>query len=178
MTTEPIIIPLHKGKLVSFLLGTAFLTIIGIWVLLFDRDINSSLKYGVGLPVTLFFGAIAITYFIKYRSNKPGIVIDDNGITDNASGVSAGFIPWADVKRIYISNVATQEFVMIEVSNPKHYITRQPNLLKRMMMWANWKSWGTPITITANGLQTFTPVLVEILEDKWAEYKNNGRHEH
>lgn len=170
MATEHIIIPLHKSRIRNYLLGSALLAIGGIAILIFDNNLNNYLKYGVGLPVTLFFGAIAVTYFIKFNSNKPGIVIDGSGITGNASGVSAGFIPWADVKRIYISNIATQEYVMIDVSDPKHYIARQRNLLKRLMMWANWKSWGSPINITANGLQTFTPVLLEILEDKWEEF--------
>lgn len=42
---------------------------------------------------------------------------------------------------------------MLEVNNPQDYIDRQDSLFKRKGMQLNYKMYGTPLSITANGLK-------------------------
>ncbi|NJM80956.1 MAG: hypothetical protein HC854_17510 [Flavobacterium sp.] len=43
---------------------------------------------------------------------------------------------------------------MIITKNPEAYISRQKGVLKRKTMQLNYKSYGSPICISANALQT------------------------
>jgi hypothetical protein len=152
MPQEPVIIPISKGKLVKLICFCFLFLFIGTWMLFTKHETGNSVmdsalvKYGAAV-LGILMGATGLVFFIrKLGDKKPGLIIDDNGITDNASGVAAGFIPWEDITHIYTTKVMNQEFIMIGVTNPEGYISRQPGALKRKMMKANMKSYGSPIS--------------------------------
>jgi hypothetical protein len=55
---------------------------------------------------------------------------------------------------------------MLQVKNPRQYIDRQTSLLKRKGMELNNKMYGTPISITPNGLKITFENLLTILTKK------------
>ncbi|AWH85875.1 hypothetical protein HYN59_12510 [Flavobacterium album] len=180
MSKEPVIIQLSKGKLTLLLIGSIIFVTIGIWILVF-KPVSSNVllnnlivKYGAGIAGIIFFGLTTIIFIKKLFDTRPGLIIDEKGITDNASGVSAGFIPWEDVRHIYTTQVMNQKFIMIGVSNPGDYIKRQTNFLKKRMMATNYKTYGSPISITPNGLKTDFEMLLSILNNNWEEFKKQS----
>ena len=65
---------------------------------------------------------------------------------------------------------------ILEVKNPQEYIGRQKSLLKRKGMELNYKMYGTPISITANGLkmpfeELFTLVSVKFQDTRTAAHQ-------
>ena len=60
---------------------------------------------------------------------------------------------------------------MLIVNNPEQYISRQTNVIKRKAMQINFKRFGSPISISANGLQCKFEDLQNIFEKKFAEVK-------
>ncbi|MEL1245827.1 STM3941 family protein [Flavobacterium sp. DGU11] len=180
MSKEPVVIQLSKGKLALLLIGSIIFVIIGVWILV-SGPVSSNVlldnpivKYGAGIASILFFGFIAVAYIVKLFDTRPGLIIDEKGITDNASGVSAGFIPWGDVRHIYTTQVMNQKFIMIGVNNPEDYINRQAKFLKKKAMNYNFKNYGSPISITPNGLKMDFENLLSALNTKWEENKNNA----
>ena len=121
---EQIEIPLSKKKMLLTLFGAIIFVGLGLWFLINPPKIsnlifgNPTLIFIVGLASIIFFGLVAITIFRKFSDKKPGLIINRKGITDNSSGVSAGLIPWTDIKEIKISQVMSQKFLMFIVPSP------------------------------------------------------------
>ena len=175
--TEQIEIPLSKKKMLMTLFGAIVFVVLGLWFLVNPPKINNpilgnpTLIFIVGLVSILFFGFVAITIFRKFSDKKAGLIISKEGITDNSSGVSAGQIPWTDILEIKVSQVMSQKFLMLIVSNPQDYLDKVTNPLKRNTMKMNYKTYGSPISISSNALQTDFDNLYKLLKEKMREYK-------
>lgn len=175
---EQIEIPLSKQKMILTILGSIVFVGLGIWFLINPPKIsnpiigNPTLIFIIGLASILFFGLVAVTMFRKFSDKKPGLIISRQGITDNSSGVSAGLIPWTDIQEIKVSQVMSQKFLMFIVSNPQDYLDKVKNPLKRNAMKMNYKTYGSPISISSNALQTNFDDLQKLLVEKMNEYKS------
>jgi hypothetical protein len=178
MTQEQLIeIPLSKKKMILTLLGSIAFVGIGVWFLIAPPKISNpvfgdpTLLFIVGLASILFFGLVAVVVIRKLPDNKAGLTINEQGIIDNSSGVSAGLVLWSDIEEIRVSQVMSQKFLMFIVRNPQDYINRQTNPLKRKGMEMNYKSYGSPVSISANALQTNFDNLYDLLNKKLKEHK-------
>lgn len=175
---EQIEIPLSKQKMLLTLLGSIVFVGLGIWFLINPPRIsnpilgNPALIFILGLASILFFGLVAVTILRKFSDKKPGLIISRHGITDNSSGVSAGLILWTDIQEIKISQVMSQKFLMFIVSNPQDYLDKVTNPLKRNAMKMNYKTYGSPISISSNALRINFNELQKILVKKMNEYKS------
>jgi hypothetical protein len=175
--TEQIEIPLSKKKILLLLFGAIAFVVIGVLFLInpsiFISSIvrNTTMIFIAGLASVLFFGLCAIVAFRKLFDKKVGLVINREGIIDNSSGVSAGVVLWSDIKKIETCSVAGQKFLMIIVTNPQDYIDKVTSPLKRKAMAMNYKTYGSPISISANSLQTNFDRLHNLLTEKMKEYK-------
>lgn len=141
----------------------------GIWFILKP---HSGKMFLAGLASILFFGLIAFYIVKKLTDKSPGLTISNEGVFDNASAVSAGFIPWADVLEISETRVVNQSFINIIVKNPQEYIDRQTNAFKRKVAQINYNSYGTVIGISANGLKCNYPELKAALQERFSLHKN------
>jgi hypothetical protein len=170
--TQKIEIPISKEKLIKLLIGSLVFVTIGLWFVIGKPTINNAIfsnpavVFGMGI-VSIVFSSVSIFIMLKkLKDTKPGFVIDDTGVTDNSSAVSAGHIPWADITAIKTAQVFTQKFIIIIVNNPEDYINQQTSVLKRENMKMNLKSYGSPITITASTLKYNFTDLENILRER------------
>jgi len=174
---EKIEIPLSKTKMTMTFLGSLIFVGVGIWFLVNPPKINNPIVGNptiiliIGIALVLFFGLVSITIFRKFSDKKAGLIISEKGIMDNSSGVSAGLIIWTDVEEIKVSQVMSQKFLMFIVKNPQEYIDKVSNPIKRNTMKINYKSYGSPISISANVLKIDFDDLKQLLEEKMREYK-------
>jgi hypothetical protein len=174
---EQIEIPLSKTKTILTFFGSLSFVGLGIWFLLNPPKISNPILgnpiviFIIGLASILFFGLVGITIFRKFSDKKAGLVISRQGIIDNSSGVSAGLIPWIDIQEIRVSQVMNQKFLMFIVENPQEYLEKVSNPIKRNAMKMNYKTYGSPISISANALQTDFDELRDLLIEKMNEFK-------
>jgi hypothetical protein len=180
LTTQPIIIALNKTKIIPMFVGSLVFVILGLWLILMPPKTGNS-YWGnetkmriAGYASTIFFGTCGFLYARKLSDNKPGLVIDDQGFTDNSSSVAAGQVLWSDVNYISVTEVSRQKFVMIFVNNPTEYIDRQSSFFKRKVMAMNYKMYDTPINISANSLKISFPELYSTLKDKFENRKGKS----
>ena len=125
----------------------------------------------LGFSSFSFFG-LAIPYAIKKIFNKDfGLIIDEKGIYDNSSGVSAGLILWQDIIDINFLQVQKIKFIQIIVSNPDYYIYRKKNIIFRFFMFLNKKIYGTPISISSTGLKCSFDELDESISIALKKFK-------
>lgn len=158
------------GSLVFVGLGLWLLTnppVINLWLFGDPRVI-----FMAGLASVIFFGLISVTVFRKISDKKPGLIINRQGITDNSSGVSAGQILWTDIKEIIILEEVNQKILVIIVKNPDDYLKKVSNPLKWILMKMTHGSYGSPISISSNALQTNLDDLYKLLMKKMNQYKS------
>lgn len=174
---QQIEIPFSKTKMLKTIYSAIVFVGIGLWFLLSPPKIsnpffgNATVISIVGVVSIFFFGLILITMIRKVRDKNAGLIINNQGVIDNSSGVSAGLVTWADIQEIKVTKVMNQKFLMFIVKNPKEYIDRVKNPLKRKGMEMNYRSYGSPISISANSLQTNFDNLYTLLTEKIKEYK-------
>lgn len=124
----------------------------------------------VGAAAILFFGATGITGIKKMFDNKVGLIIDENGIIDNSSGVSIGLIKWSDITAITREEISSTQFLLLYISNPDFYLS-QAKGLKRKMMEANNRMYGTPLSMSSNGLKCKFSELEKLLNENLNKYR-------
>lgn len=174
---KQIVIKLSKQKLTLMFIGSLIFVGLGLLFIIYPTKFKSSIFYSysiifiVGLLSILFFGSVVFFIFKKLNDKKPGLIITENGIIDNSSGVAAGQIFWNDVSAIKIVEIFNQKFLMFIVDNPDQYINRQTNPIKRKAMEVNFKHFGSPISISSNGLICNFQELKNIVEKSFGNFK-------
>ena len=178
LKTEQIEIPLSKLKLSLMLIGSIIFVGAGIWFVIKPKELsehsihyNPALIFTVGIASILFFGLCAIFIFKKVVDNKAGLIINNEGINDNSGGSSAGLILWKDITEIRKETVVNQNFILIIVSNPEEYIDRQTNFIKRKAMELNFRSYQTPLSISANGLKCNFAELYNMIAENFKLFR-------
>ncbi|MFT3705155.1 MAG: STM3941 family protein [Agriterribacter sp.] len=172
--TDQVEIKLSKKKMKWMLIGAGLFFGLGIWMLAgFSgaSSFNPMFIKVMGLLGTVFFGASFIFLWRKINDEKPGLVINQDGIIDNSSGVSAGDIPWSDIVTIKTQKVFNQHFIMLMLRNPNVYIEKQTNTIKKKAMELNFKNYGSPISISANTLECKFEELKHLLDERFNIYK-------
>ncbi|MBW4891332.1 hypothetical protein KXQ82_16510 [Mucilaginibacter sp. HMF5004] len=178
-------IPLSKTKLAKLLLFSIIFLIIGLWMVIKDPQISNPVFNNPVVKIFASYGAIIMgvlgSYYFsrKLFDNNPGLVINEEGIYDNTSIFKFGLIPWSDISQIYertIQATATsrQHFVTIGLTKPGKYITKETNTLKRKLLEANAKSYGSPIHISTNGLKTNHQDLFILMSERFENYKTGN----
>ena len=178
-TEQRIEIPLSKSKIIMMFTGATAFVAIGLWFVIAPPEIKNS-YWGnparlaiAGYASIVFFGICAAFFLRKLPDTRPGLIIDNTGMIDNSGALSAGQILWEDIVNISVLEMHKQKLLMLEVKNPQDYINRQNGLLKRKGMELNYKMYGTPLSITANGLKMPFHELYTLVSQKFQETKTN-----
>lgn len=173
MSIESVVeISLNKKKLILFLTSALLFVVIGLFLIVGGSgNKNAMLLLIAGIISALFFGLIAVIVTVKLFDNKAGLIIDDEGIKDNSSGLSAGLIPWREIIDIRMIQVGTQRFIMVDIADPEGFLKSIPGVIKRKAMDWNFKNYGSPIAITANTLSIQLNTLYEMLRRKLRSYQ-------
>lgn len=112
---------------VLYMLG-ALILVIGGFIVLFmkyrtfiDIEIfgtNILVFYGfklVGLIGIIFFGYIGIYYIKRSVEGTPLVIVNEEGITDNSSSTSVGFIAWENIENMYIKSTLGNKFIHLNL---------------------------------------------------------------
>ena len=168
---------LSKSKIILMFFGCLIFCILSILFILNPdkftswRHSSSTMVFIVGILGVTFFGICLLFYARKMFDKTPGLIINDKGIYDNTSGISAGFIPWHDIVEIKETIVVNQSFINIVVKNPYEYIQRQKNIFKRKLVQINYNSYGTVIGIPSVAMNCEFNELKRILEQEFEKHK-------
>ena len=171
-----VVINVSKRKLWMLLLGALVFVAAGAWMAWDPHALNQG-RYRspvliriVGTLGVLFFGACG--YFIarKLKSGDAGLVIDAQGFSDQSSATAVGWVPWSDVEDLSVFTVQGQRFVLVQVRNPDGYLSRLSGLSKKAAAM-NLSAYGSPVTISANGLETGFDDLIKVLKKGLEDYR-------
>ncbi len=180
--TDELVLELSKKKIALLVILACAFVALGSWLLTLDdafiqsqRRFNSAaLVHAIGLVGVLFFGACGLFGLKKIFDAKPGLVFSRSGFLDNASGVSAGFVPWSEVIGFEILEIHRQKMLVVRVKDPERYVERGSSF-KRALNRMNHRMCGSPIVISANTLKTSFSDLVSTFshtESAWTVHSS------
>jgi hypothetical protein len=167
-------IPLSKSKIALMALGSIAFVAAGFLFIFYLADhqtrFDPLIIKIVGAIAIIFFGATGISSFKKLFDNKSGLIVDENGIIDNSSGVSIGLIEWKDISGIRTKQVMSTKFLLIDTIDPEKYI-QKANKFKGRIMRSNLYMYGTPLSIASNALKYNFNDLDKLLHTEFLKYK-------
>ena len=161
-------VPISKGKTLLMILGALAFVACGIWLWnLEDTDTRHYPGYVKVVSVACigFFGFCASIGAVKLLDRRPGLSLDEEGITDNSSGFSAGRIKWKDIEGIDTTKIKSTRLLLIFVKDPQAYLSKM-NPIKKMMMTLSIRMYGTPFCISSNSLSCDYDTLVSLIESR------------
>ena len=176
-SNDEIIIKVSKKKILLLVLGACVFVALGIWMFSLDdatiqgrRGMNNPvLVHGLGLVAIVFFGVLGLVGLKKLFNTKPALILNKSGIVDNASSVSAGFIPWSEVGGARIVEMPNQKMLVIDVRDPEEYIARGSRL-KQTLNKANYNMVGSPISIPTDVLAINFSELASLFDQYHRKY--------
>lgn len=163
-------IPLSRGKQAFVGLACLGFVAVSAWLLTLDADWivqnqrfgSPLLVRGIGVLGILFFGALAIFNLRKVLDRRPGIVLNEDGLLDNSTGVSVGFVPWSEITGVDTYKTFNQRTLVVRVSDPRKYLGGG-NAIIRYLRRSNLKLCGSPVTITPTALKIrYDDLMTEI----------------
>ncbi|MEW7290635.1 STM3941 family protein [Aquimarina sp. 2304DJ70-9] len=167
--SEKIEIPLSKTKIVLLLLGALIFVVVGVFLILepstfiTSRIRSESIIRIVGIASASFFGLCLIFIARKLFDNKEGLIIDNNGITDNSNATSVGLIEWQDITGVETLQIASTKILLLLTDKPDKYIERAKGSMSKRAMKTNHKMYGTPLSIVATSLKIKFNDLEELI---------------
>ena len=173
---EVVSIYTSKLKIIGLLLISLGFVATGVWLLYvsrFETVGTSFLLRTVSFASIAFFGLCGLVFAIQIFNTQPSLVIDPVGIIDRSSAVSAGRVPWQDIREIGITQVENQRCLTFYVIDPQRYIQRG-NWLQQRAKNLNYKLYGSPIHISTNTLKISLGELHSLVLEYHHRYAANN----
>ena len=153
-------ISLSTGKTFAMMAIALLFVAGGLWMASLDpaeiltkrKFNNPTFVHGVGWAAAIMGALVGLLVLRKLFDKKPGLVLDEEGIFDNSSAASAGFIPWKDIAGFDVLTIQKQRMMVVRLVDPEKYIARG-GTLRQMFNRINSKMSGSPISITSSTLR-------------------------
>lgn len=164
-TNDQYVIYPSRWRLILLALGA--LVFVGLGLVLGGIGTDEQLE-GFLLVITTYIGvpffSLCFAYLV-YRLivRQPALIVNQNGIYDNASGLSAGWIRWDEVERLQIILFGSQEMIGVAVHNEEAVLNRQ-RWIKRFLMSRNRDLTGYIINIPMTSIPSSAEDLIEQME--------------
>ena len=130
----------------------------------------------VGLIGVVYFAPLFVRWGIRLWAGKPGLILNAQGILDNASNAAVGFIPWTDVVAASISEdrqdglwPSAYRYFDLHVKNSGKY-RRRGNLRHRLFRLLYGDTGQTRFRIPANRLDIGLEELEAVVRRYWERY--------
>jgi hypothetical protein len=138
-------VPLARIKLLGQCLGAVAFVAIGAFMIQ-EPGRKGLWAQMIGAVAVAFFGAVGVAVLFRLLRPGPAIRIDDDGVLDDASGVSLGLIRWDQVGEISEYRVNDQAFLGIKLRDLEAVIAEQP-FWKRRIIRANLQMGAAAVNV-------------------------------
>ena len=165
---DKIIIKKSILRTILLFLGAVGFIVAGIWMIITDNQASW------GLIAILFFGLCALFILRMLFCNKPALIVDEHGITDNSSAIAIGFIPWKDIETFTLMNVTTETFIKVEVKNIEEYLNKVSSF-KRKVIKTNIALGHGAVLINLNTTEVKPKNVIKDMQKLFDKYKKEGK---
>ena len=151
---EQIIIPTSSRFILLGLLGSILFVVIGIVMFNSEpsRKYSSTFLQSWGLIGIAFFSLTSMYCLKKLFDNKPGLIIDENGIWNNSSIISNHTIQWSELKGASLTKIGKEKILFLYFKDDNGFILKF-NFIERFLMRLNLSLYNSPIGISTRSLK-------------------------
>ena len=161
-----LVVPASRAKLVGIALGAAGFVLAGAWLITLAPEEGLFVAL-VGVASILFFGLCGAYATYRIVRPQPAVVINGEGIFDNASGLGVGWIRWDEIADLQEYQFKGQTFLGVLPRDLDRLLAKQP-AWKRSALRANLALGIAPINIP----QVALPMRVsELLREIRSRYQ-------
>ncbi|HEY6250545.1 MAG TPA: STM3941 family protein, partial [Candidatus Angelobacter sp.] len=161
LTPDALVLYPSRAKLALFALLCALFLAggFGMWN-------DSRIEYKVGAVADwIFFGLALLLFISRLVQRVPSLIVNQSGIFDSSSRISAYFLRWEEIDSVYISSLGRQRFLSLRLRDPEAFLSRQ-SPMKAKIMRANIKLVGAPVNISASTLPLKLEELLSVIQQK------------
>jgi len=145
------IIYLRRGRLVMLAVGSLVFVAAGFF-LVTHPELQGVWEARIAGAIGIVLSMVAFFYFLsRLLHPRPALILRDDGIVDEASGVAAGFIPWSEIASVHVATIQKQKALCFVLYHPEGLLSQQ-SAAKRFLMQANMSLVGAPMTVPMDGL--------------------------
>ena len=114
------------------------------------------------VTATLMF-ALGAMFMAKRAANPlPALILDDEGIIDNAGLIRGAKHLWSNIERIEQRNVYGSTLILVYLKDPHAFIDAQSGIKKKMLT-STYNQQGTPVSIPGKALEGAAGDLLKLL---------------
>jgi hypothetical protein len=176
----PIEIARNKKKLAYFLAGGLLVFLFGLFMVLDPKIFtppsvpSTFVAVAVGMIIIVATGIFCYIMAVRMASVFPGMIISDKDIYDHTGSPGDGLISWEDITEITENRIRGIRHLTIVVKNPKAYIDRQRNPVKRQFLNRTNEQYGSPIQIAASDLDFDFERLKALLQTRLEKFRSRS----
>lgn len=172
---EQIVIPLSRPKQLRGLAFVALMTAGLCALLTLDLPEENVIIFRTIIILgILLMVAVGIFSSLKLFDKKAGLIIDENGITDNTNNLSIGLIEWKDIVVVGNYQIMNTSQVLLFTNVPDKYINKAKSSKQRLMRM-NQKTTGTPLILNATMLQCTYKEMESTVHRYFERYGNSNK---
>lgn len=130
-----------------------------------------NLSDGLSITLKIIAGLVALFMIItggsalqKLGDKNAGLTLNKEGITDNATTISLGFIAWKNISKIEINE--KEKLILVLVKKPAELISQAKNKAVKQLLKQNMTLYKTPVIIEAKYLSCSFEQLKEAFATK------------
>lgn len=167
---EKIVIGTARGKMWLLTFVSLAFVVAGVLIL---TGANSKSQHRervspevAGWLAITFFGACASIGIWQLVDSRPRLIIDDEGVYDRT--LSAGKIPWADIRSVRLQSINSQSFICLELSDEDRYL-KNASPTRRALIAANRALGFAALNLNLSNLNADIFEVFELVERKVME---------
>lgn len=157
--TDIVIYP-DKRYLLALAAGCLLLTGGSIYLIIYGYDVSGRDSVGqffkaitpgifyIGVPM---FSLLLIYICYRLLHPMPSVIINQEGIFDNASLFGAGMLRWEEIENMFVYQIMDSKFLGLVPADPETVIARQP-AIKRFFFKMGKGMSPAPFAIPEDGL--------------------------
>lgn len=189
--TDHIDIPVNKYRLSGYFFTIFCIFLLGLWFVASPSTFASSSDgvkvtrvyidgtpqsiFDIGLFCIIICGPLTAIMFYRLFIMKSGLTINMDGIMNNTSMGSCGFINWNNITKINKEKGDYPMCIVIHVNSPEEFIKSQSNIFKRRTAADNYRTYCSPAVINTNFLKCDYDELYSFLTDTLKTYKESAK---
>lgn len=135
-----------KRKLLQLFLLGLVMFFSSLYVLYFSVKLHNIITGIISILGSIFFGSALIYTINSLIKPKPILTINNDGIFDNSTAVSIGFIPWSTIVSFKVEKHSGTKYIGVEVNNTEELLKTLP-LLKKLNVKFNIHTNSAPLLI-------------------------------
>lgn len=162
-------IPFNKSRYTFAIILSIALTVLGALMFMQPENFGATaLGHGrteqIGLTLVLIFFLLLVFVIVKLSGSKMGLIIDEDGITDHAGGLSLGLAKWENIKSFSTKKHVGNTFILIHVNNEDE-IMESLGTMKKRLLKENMATFKTPVAISTTMLKPKAQELVNLFKE-------------